>query len=207
MENSIDLKKIKQKTYRYSQQDGLIEIVMGAFFVFYGGYFYHVLSGFTSKFPWGIIFVFGFSYIIIEWIRKRVTYPRIGRVKIIEEIKLLYVVPAAVTLIAVPLIAYIAYLVSWNIDPYVPWLPALFGVMLAGLFQGTIKNISDICYYAFVTLSVVSGILLSLFDFASPDTSILAFFLIVGISLLIFGVGKFLHFIRTVPVAEAKDDE
>jgi len=208
MEENMDLKKIEQKTYRYSQQDGMLEIFMGMFFAFYGGYFHHVLSGFTSEFPWlPFFFVFAFSAIVVEWVRKRVTYPRIGRVKFTEAIKPLYFIPAIVTLIAAPFMVYIADILSWNISPYITWLPALFGIVLVGIFQSSIKKTGDTRYYAFVILSVVSGILLSVFEFASLDMSIVIFFLIVGIPLAIFGVGKFLYFIHTVPVVEATEDE
>lgn len=207
MTQNMDLKKIEQKTYRYSQQDGILEIFMGMFFAFYGGYFHHVLSGFTTEFPWlPYVFVFAFSVIIIEWIRKHVTYPRIGRVKLTEAIKPLYFVPAIVTLIAAPFMVYIADILSWNIDSYISWLPALFGIVLVGIFQSSIKKTGDTRYYAFVILSVVSGILLSVFELASPDISIVIFFLIVGIPLAVLGAGKFLYFIRTGPVTEASND-
>jgi hypothetical protein len=203
MEPKINLKKMKQKTHRYIQQDGLFELLIGGFFIFYGGFFHDVLSGFTSNFPnMPFILLFAFSAFIIEWIRRKITYPRIGRVNLIDEFKPLYFVPVIILLIAVPFLVYLSAIFGWNIDFCIPWLPALFGVMITGIFFSTIALTGDRRYYLFIILSVVSGIFFSISDITSPSLSNVGFFLTIGIPLVLFGTGKLIYFMR-IPVEES----
>jgi hypothetical protein len=202
MEPRIDLKKMKQKTHKYIQQDGFFELLLGGFFIFYGGFLHDVLSGFTSNFPnMPFILFFAFSAFIIEWIRRKITYPRIGRVNLIDEIKPLYVIPVIIILIAVPFFVYLSAIFSWNIDSCIPWLPAMFGVMITGIFFSNIALTGDRRYYLFIILSVASGIFFSISDIISPSLSSVGFFLTIGIPTVLFGTGKLIYFMR-VPVEE-----
>lgn len=203
---TINLKEIQQKTYRYAQQDGFTELFMGIFFVFYGGVCYDLFSDFTTDFPvFPFILFFAFFGAVLEIIRRRVTYPRIGRAKIVEEIKPWYFVAVILPLVLLPVIMYIAlrfFSDVWNVTLLVKWSPALLGIVLVGLFHDRASKTGNTLYYGFAVLSVVIGVAVSILDFSPASKGIFIFFLPMGGAVFLFGLGMFIQFVRTYPVPE-----
>jgi hypothetical protein len=78
MTQEIDLKELEKKAYRDSQQDGLMEVMMGLILMTFGGFFYSPIFAFY-------ILLIIFSGKIVEFVRRRYTYPRIGVVKFHRE--------------------------------------------------------------------------------------------------------------------------
>lgn len=197
---AINVKEIEQKTYKYSQQDGFFEMFLGLFFIFYGGFCYDVFSGFTTEIPHiPFILFFAFSMYIIEVLRRKITYPRIGKVKMTEKLELWYIVAVLLPLVLFPLIMYCCNIFGRD-TAWVKWAPAFFGVVLAGLFHDYVKKTGDLRYYAFAILSVISGIGFSVMQFQPVITGILFFFLIMGGILFIFGLGSLIKFVYENPV-------
>ncbi|NOQ34218.1 MAG: hypothetical protein GQ567_08530, partial [Methanosarcinales archaeon] len=71
MTQEINLKELEKKAYRDSQQDGLMEVMMGLILMTFGGFFYSTVFVFY-------ILLIVFSGKIVEFVRRRYTYPRIG---------------------------------------------------------------------------------------------------------------------------------
>lgn len=197
---AVNLKEIEQKTYKYSQQDGFFEMFLGLFFIFYGVVCYDVFSGFTTEIPYiPFILFFAFSMYIVEVLRRKITYPRIGKVNITEKLEPWYIVAVLLPLVLFPLVMYGCNIVTWDTG-WVKWAPAFFGVVLAGLFHNYVKKTGDLRYYAFAVLSVISGIGFSAMQVQPVIIGILFFFLIMGGILFIFGLGSLIKFVYENPV-------
>jgi hypothetical protein len=206
---TINMKEIEQKAYRYSRQDGFVEILTGFFFVFYGGVCYDLFTDFETEFPYiPLVLFFVFSGAALEFIRRRTTYPRIGRAKIIEEIRPRYFVTFIVPFAFYPMVLYSALRFFgdvYNIDLLVKWSPAFLGIILVGMFHDLVKKTGNTSYYGIAGLSVVSGFILSLMHFSPTSTGILIFFLIMGALLSLFGLITFVQFLRHNPVVTEED--
>src|SRR4030042_5553789 len=79
MAQEIDLKNIEQKTFRQSQQDGLMELVMGICMLAISTRLFSRLLIFMLVLP---VFLFG---PLLALMRRRFTHPRIGYVKLIPD--------------------------------------------------------------------------------------------------------------------------
>jgi hypothetical protein len=62
MNNSINVKKIKQKVYREFDQDGIIEIWMGIFFLFYAAFIDNFARGIKISPPMLIFMILMAAY-------------------------------------------------------------------------------------------------------------------------------------------------
>ncbi len=207
---SLDVKEIQRKTYRDTQQDGFIELFTGMFFVFYGGVCYDVLAGFSTEFPYfPFILFFVFLGGILEAVRRKVTYPRIGRAKIKEEIHLLYFVAVIVPLALFPLAMYVLRLFSdaRTVELVAKWSPAFMGIVLAGLVWDRVTKTGNNQYCGIAILSVVGGFLFSVIDFSPSSTGILLLFVITGGAYFLFGVVMLIQFVRKYPVLEGDSND
>ena len=76
----IDLKEIERRANYAAFQDGLIEIFMGLFLVFFGG----AMATKATIVPF-IVFAIFFANPILKRIKERHIYPRVGYVKLPQE--------------------------------------------------------------------------------------------------------------------------
>lgn len=204
------MQEIQRKTYRETQQDGFVELFAGMFFWLYGGISYNVLAGVRIGFPYvPLVFFFAFPAVVLEIVRRKVTYPRIGRAKIKEEIHPLYFVAVGLPLALFPILMYILRLFSdaQTVDPLVTWSPAFMGVVLAGLAWDRRTKTGNARYYGIALLSVVGGFLLSVVDFSPQSTGILLLFVMTGGAYFLCGVAMLIHFVRKYPVVEGDDSD
>lgn len=201
----MNVREIQQKTYRDTQQDGFVELFAGMFFWLYGGISYHVLAGMRIGFPYvPLVFFFVFPAAVLEIVRRKVTYPRIGRAKIKEEIRPLYFVAVGLPLALFPILMFVLRLFSdaQTVDLLVTWSPALMGVVLAGLAWDRAIKTGNARYYGIALLSVVSGFLLSMVEFSPQSTGILLLFVMTGGAYFLCGAVMLIQFVRTHPVVE-----
>ena len=207
-----NLKEIEQKTYRYSEQEGFNEIFMGLLLMLYAGVFDWALSGLKSPFPYHLIFIFAFSPIILLTLRKLITYPRIGYVKLKpEKIKTSYLLLVIFPVAFFPMILAISLIFFgdvWNFDPLLRWLPVFFGILFVGLFHYSFADrYGNRIYYSFAALSVIGGLILSIMEFTSARMGFIVFLVGMGSLLILFGSIRFILFLRKYPRSvEVPDD-
>ncbi|MDH4241077.1 MAG: hypothetical protein OEW48_16080 [Phycisphaerae bacterium] len=196
MEQQVDLKKIEQKAFSQSQQDGLMEFVMGiCLLAMSTRLLSRVLIG---MFPIAII-LFGPA---LNAMRKRFTYPRTGYVKLIEDkTKDAIAGIALVTLIiiAVLAVAFIFFADVRDFGLWIKWVPLWAGVVLAIMFVSLAAKSPTTRYYIFALYSLVAGFVLSLLQFAEVETGTLLYFLAMGALLAPFGLVLFMQFLRKYP--------
>lgn len=196
MSLKIDVKEIEQKTFRQSQQDGLMEFVMGiCMLAMSTRLFSRVLIG---MFPIAVIL---FSP-ILNALRTRFTYPRMGYVKLIED-KPKEVIGgiALVTLIIIAVLAVVFILFAdvRDFGLWMKWVPLWAGVVIAIMFVSLAAKSATTRYYIFALYSVVAGFVLSILRFEVVETGTLLYFLAMGAFLIPSGLILFIRFLRKYP--------
>jgi len=196
MTQKIDVKEIEQKTFRESQQDGLMEFVMGIC----------LLAMSTRLLSRVLIVMFPIAMILfrpaLNAMRKRFTFPRTGFVKLIpDRPKDAIAGIALITLIiiAVMAVAFILFADVRNFGLWLKWVPVWAGVVLAIMFVSLAAKSGTSRYYIFALYSVVAGFLLSILQFEVVETGTLLYFLAMGAFLTPFGFLLFIRFLRKYP--------
>ncbi len=195
MTTKIDLKQIEQKAYRGSNQDGLIEIMLGILLTVFGATFGSALYIFAILIP-----VFLFPR-LMEAIRKRYTYPRIGYAKLPVDdpkktAKGIFVYITVVLVLMV--ICFLLLGKAKDAAAYKKWSPAVMGVLLVGGFLYSHGKSGEFRYIIYIVLSVGFGILFSILKFESYDGLIINFFVMGGIFVVV-GIISFILFVRKYP--------
>lgn len=196
MKQQVNLKKIEQKAFSQSQQDGLMEFVMGIC----------LLAMSTRLFSRVLICMFPLAMLLfrpaLNAMRKRFTYPRTGYVKLIpDKPKDAISGIALITLIviAVLAVAFIMFADVGDFGLWLKWVPLWAGVVLAIMFISLAAKSGTIRYYIFALWSVLYGLVLSILNFEPIETGTLLYFLAMGALLTPSGLVIFIRFLRKFP--------
>lgn len=208
MKTNINLEKIKQTTIQETLLDGILETLAGLILIFYPLIFlYPIFVAFYS-----LIVIFNAP--ILEFIRNRVTYPRLGRVELkieseeisikknLLELGLLLLFAIVPTLIA--LMAFNGNLFS--INDWGRWIPMFFGIIMFGPSLYLVENAGLRRYYLFGIFATLLGFVFSAISFDDLYFRIFGYFQVMGFCLLILGIFRFLLFIKKFPVIEQEED-
>ncbi len=203
MSAAIDLLEIEKKAYRDSQQDGLMEVMMGLILMTFGGFFYSTIFVFY-------LLLIIFSGRIVESIRRRYTHPRIGFVKFHEEnpkdaLTGVFLFEFAVIVIIFTLISIFGDVKDFS--QWVKWSPLFFGMILVGPFAHAASRSGSIRYTGYAILSVVLGLFFSIIKFGSGCTGLILYLVFIGAFLFLGGLVLFTLFLRKYPLpAEGAPD-
>ncbi|MHC4546552.1 MAG: hypothetical protein ACYTDW_19795 [Planctomycetota bacterium] len=196
MEQQVDLKEIEQKAFRISQQDGLMELVMGIC----------LLAMSTRLFSRVLIGMFPLAMLLfrpaLNAMRKRFTYPRTGYVKLVEDKPkdaIAGIVLTTLIVIAVLTVAFILLADVGDFGLWLKWVPLWAGVVLAIMFISLAAKSGTTRYYIFALWSVVYGLVMSILNFEPIETGTLLYFLAMGALLTPSGLVLFLRFLRKYP--------
>ncbi len=198
MTQEINLKELEKKAYRDSQQDGLMEIMMGLILMTFGGFFYSTVFAFY-------ILLIVFSGKIVEFVRRRYTYPRIGFVKFRRENPKDALTGVLLFELAVIVIMFTLISIFGNVTDYsswVKWSPLFFGMILVGPFAHAQSRSGSIRYYGYAILSVILGLVFSLIEFGSGCTGLILYLVLIGGFLVLGGLVIFIRFLRKYPLPE-----
>ena len=199
----IDIKQIEQKAYSGSNQDGLVEVMLGIMLILLGATFGSVLYIFAIIIP---LFLFPR---FIEATRKRYTYPRIGYAKLPMDdpkktAKGMFVYITAVLVFMV--VCFLLLGKAKDAAAYKKWSPALMGAWLVGGFLYLHGKSGDFRYITYIVLSIGFGLLFSIMNFESYNGLIINLFVMGGIFVAI-GFTLFTLFLRKyTTIKEAKND-
>ena len=195
MSATIDLLEIKKNAYSDSQQDGLIEVMMGVILMAFGGFFYSTVFAFY-------ILLIIFSGRIVEFIRRRHTYPRIGVVKFHRDnpkdaLTGVFLFELAVIIITITLIT-----ISGNVtdhSSWVNWAPLFLGMILVGPLTHAGSRSGSVRYTGYAILPVILGIFFSLVEPGSGYTGLILYLITTGGFLVLGGPTIFIRFLRKYP--------
>ena len=200
MTQEINLKELEKKAYHDSQQDGLMEVMMGLILMTFGGFFY------STAFAFYILLII-FSGKIVEFVRRRYTYPRIGFVKFREENPKEALTGVFLFELAVIVIIFTLISISGDVKDYslwVKWSPLFFGMILVGPFAHAQSRSGSVRYTGYAILSVILGLFFSLIEFGSGCTGLILYLVLIGVFLVLGGLVIFIRFLRKYPLPETE---
>ena len=200
MDEKIDLKDIEQRAWRVYMEDGLVEIMIGLIFFLASGAF-HTSSSVVvlALFPT----IFGPN--IIEAIRKRYTYPRIGYVKLqSDDPKKTAMGIFLYTVVVIAIMAVVLYLLfgSGTLAPYLlyQWLPTVVGAIFLGAMTYTKSKSGDARYYAYALVALAIGVAFSLHRFEPVKRGVTLYLLLLSGTITVTGLARFAMFLRNHPL-------
>lgn len=199
MEFDLNLNNIEQRANQAIFSDGLTEILMGIFLIFYGG----VLTTDVVPFIPIVLFVIFFGKPAIEKIKIKYIYPRIGYVKLPPEpqstfkgigIGALIMVIGMLALMAASIFIKgsaegIPFFLTYFVPPVSGVFMAIGPIWMAqryGIKRG----------YIWAALFILSGILIPVFDIEIGYAAVGLMCSIVGLIILLVGSIIFSRFIR-----------
>lgn len=207
MSDTLDLHELERRAYREAQQDGIVEFALGitvlawaAFVAFRGPLTAALVVALLLLQPRGW-----------EIVRARLTYPRVGHVKLRPEAAraVLPGVLSFIFLVAAAMVIALA-IFGGRQDPSLwwKWLPLFVGMMLVGALAHAHAKSGSARYSVFALLAAGAGLLASLLSFASPEGRLAAYLLGMGFFFVLAGVVVLVRFLRNhpAPPEESLDD-
>ena len=204
---SFDGKELEREVFLDSTQDGLMELLLGVSMIGVAA------ASASLLFVPLYIVPLALGGRITEAVRKRLTYPRIGYVKLREE-------PAGRALRGVLLYEFLVLLVAavalyilsgdvMEFGLWVSWSPLITALLVLGLFLYLHDKSGNRRYLALAVLSVLVGLVFSIvsFDISFPylfgyfGPGAVLYFLLMGSVMLFSGFIQFAYFLSRNPVS------
>lgn len=211
MNQNVDVSYVEKRVQRHFLEDGLWEIFTGVVLILLGAIAYS-LDDFLYML---LLLMTLFNNSIMQFFRKRLIYPRTGYVKPAppsERRRRLWKQKLIAVFIIIVLFAAFAVLVTkygaaW-MTPIVPWLPLVFGVMLAvgSLYLARRSGLPR--FYFIALLCVLIGVgasFLVMSSALSGGMGIFMGFLATGLVVIVSGGIILSIFIRNHPLLDEEE--
>ena len=210
LNEKINLEKLEQKTINEFLIDGITEILAGLVLLF---------SPLLFFYPVFVVFVPFFLFLapqILDNIRQRTTFPRIGRVEFKEierqedysvkkslvELFLLILIAATITFVSMIIVeGKILEISQWY-----AWVPLMFGLIMFGPSLFLVEKTGQRYYYVFGIFSSLLGLGISTLDFPNIFDGMYLYFFTLGLLVLALGVIRYIWFIRNYPAIVLEED-
>ena len=201
MSIEFDLKTIERKVNYAAYQDGLMEILLGVFLIFFGG----SLTVGTTIIPFIVIAIF-FGKPILNRIKNKWIYPRAGYVKLPQEddvdtrgigiAALVFVIlllgSLGVSLYILGIEAGMSFWRSYILPPSTGFMLAI-GPFWLGQTYSLVRG------YLYAALFIISGILIPISGFASGYEAVGLICTFVGTIIMVAGIFMFTRFLKRYP--------
>jgi hypothetical protein len=168
LSDKIDLKEIERKALTAYNEDGLLDIFWGGYFLFLG------LSAFIQmehRLTLGeyvlVIMPLSLGTFLYDRAKKRVTYPRLGYVKLTKEMEARILRDTAIVIFVAGFVTLTGLFTNMGVPEHASWLVLFLnkynllfqGGVLALIFLmlGRIMSISRLYYYSVISLLVFSA--------------------------------------------------
>jgi hypothetical protein len=199
----IDIDKIERNVYRDYCQDGLADMLIGAYLLFWG---LALPAGTVAPF----IVLFLFFAPALQALKKRFVYPRTGYVELrqgdpqpLPQFILGSLILGLVALVAV----LIAAGVIAQPDRWYRWMPIMFGIWLTGIFLGLALRVRLARYHVMAGVALIGGPASALLSLPGKLDNLGLFLASVGAVLLGWGMVALLVFVRRHPIQVEKADD
>ncbi|MFX1283140.1 MAG: hypothetical protein ACFFB5_05770 [Promethearchaeota archaeon] len=208
--DKIDLKKIEQQTFHEFMIDGITEILLGIVLIFLPILFIHV-----SFITFYVCFIL-FAQPIVEFIRERTTYPRLGRVEFKrEEDKEGYSMKKSLLILLLLFLASFVITLSmmiivegeFDLSLIYKWIPFLFGLIMFGPSIFLVGKTNQQRYYFLGAFSTILGFFFAMLDFPDEMIGLYLYFFTLGVSAIILGVIRYIRFVRNYPVIHMEEEK
>ena len=202
MSDKINLREMEQRAYRLLNEDGLMELLMGAIM-------FVVSSTFGGRSAFSSLLVFYVIFIrqIVEGFRKKYTYPRVGYLKFPEEdgkkIGIgIFTFMGAIMLVLIVFI-YLMY-GRFSGELLYKWIPLFIGLIFFGGLQYHYGKSGDKLALVYTAIAVAAGLVFSLQDFLEPLRNTQFYALSLSLVFIVAGVMRFRkftqdHLIQAIP--------
>ncbi len=205
LSEEIDLEEIERKAYRETVKDGFTEMLLGVMLLYISlTWMSSVTPAFTALF-----IIFGPR--ILEALKQRYTYPRIGYVKLKDEdgVKLATGIFGYTLVVAALMVVFLGavYRDSWTSDLFYMWTPTLVGALLLGAMFYSQGRSGDNRYYVYGIISLLGGIAFSLYDFKPVMMGLLIYLQLIGGASLLIGLVTFMRFRDRYPLQKLEENE
>lgn len=194
----INLKEMEKNSWQYSMQDGLVEVFLGILLVTAGILLSMDLS--FGVFP--VLFII-FANPVMEAVRKRFTYPRIGRVKVhVDEPKktvsgiFLYMLAVAVIMAA----AMLVFFGEISAELIYRSLPIFFSVMILGAMLYSHGKTGSRRFIIYAVIALVSAPAFSILEFETRLAGLGYYLLFLGGLFVLIGLAIFASFLARHPL-------
>ena len=198
MSEKINLKEMEQNAYKLLNQDGLMELLMGAI-LFVVSATFGGASAFSSFLAIYIIFIKQ----IVEGFKRRYTYPRIGYLRLPEDdskkIAIGIFTYMGVVLLALLVFIYLFY-GGVTGDLLYKWIPLLIGFIFFGGLQYHYSKSGDKIVLLYYAIALGAGLVFSLLDFSGELTGAQFYTLFMSAVFIVAGVLRFRKFRIDYPV-------
>ena len=205
MVKEIDLKQVERNLFQDYLQDGLADMLLGAFFFFLG----LLIPGHSGLIVWAILLIV-FSAPLLQRLKRRFTYPRTGYVALRQgdpgPIPWFVLGSLVLGLVALVVVLIAAGVIA---DPgrWYRWMPVFFGIWLSGIFLGLGLQVRLVRYYVVAGAALAAGPLAALPPLGDKMANVGLFFAAFGATLLAGGVFSFVRFLHRYPLpAEGNAD-
>jgi hypothetical protein len=195
MDANLDAKTVARNLWRDSMQDGLMELLLGIYFL---------VTGFVIQANMSALFIIFMAFLptVAKKMKERFTHPRIGYVKFPDHEKspgrrIMAALVAAV--IAIAMVIFLAR-VGEKTQVLYKWIVLVPALVLAAGLTFTGQKTGFVRYYLMAALSLVSGLLIPFINLPDRMDAISLYFLIIGLVLLVWGAIVFANFLRTYPI-------
>mgnify|MGYP003643778644 CR=1 FL=1 len=201
-----DLQNLENRAFRYDAQDGLTELLAGTMFFLVSR---TIGSPHLAWVPGFLVFP---MLMALRFFKQRITWPRIGYVKLRSEKGsdfgrgvLAYL--GVVILTLATCLWLFSDITSW--DAWRRWLPVLIGGFCSGAFVNMARRSRFWRHWLLALFSVGWGVACSVMDSPSSYEGLRRWALGLGLVSLVVGTVVLVIFVRTHPVrsAEARGDQ
>ena len=198
MSDKINLKEMEQNAYKLLNQDGLMELLMGAILFVVSSTF----GGASSLSSFLALYVI-FIKQIVEGFRKRYTYPRIGFLRLPEDdskqIAIGMFTYMGAVMLALLAFIYLLYGGVTGVLLY-KWLPLLIGLIFFGGLQYHYSKSGDRLALLYIAIAIGAGLVFSLLYFPEKLIGAQLYTLFMSAVFIVAGVFRFQKFRNDYPV-------
>jgi hypothetical protein len=141
----------------------------------------------------------------LEYIKGRVTYPRVGYAKLPEEDSAETGKGILLFMVAVLIVLGIGVALFYGGLTYhliYQWLPTFFGFMMLGAFTYMRGKTGDPIYLVYIAYSVLMGVAFSIINFGDLKAGFTLYLVLLGVSFLLVGGLRMVLFVRRYPVVK-----
>jgi hypothetical protein len=187
-------------------QDGFTEIMAGLIFLVFPVMF--IQPAFVS--------IFGAMYVlflpqVVEGVRKKYVYPRIGYVKLRDDEP--FKVTAGIVITAILMVAggiVLIYLIAIDFissEMIYRWVPAFFGSIMWFPSVYLKNKTGQNRYYLLAALMTITGFAVGFIGFIPVEFIVAAYSVSWGLAFLLLGIVRHALFIRKYPVIDSPEDD
>ncbi len=148
---------------------------------------------------------------ILEKLRRKVTYPRIGYVKVRQDEPSQLVTVMLLFVLTISAVVSLALVLVPSDIPIYDTLWKCFqvslGMVMIPASFSLVEKTGDRRYFAFGLLGVTTGLIFALLEFEPPMAGIILYLLGWGVVIILVGLTTFIRFIRKYPIINPDEVE